>query len=80
MAEKNIDEKEKKEMEFPTIKEIIKGLAQDLLVAENPENKLTNDDLREAIANLIANQMIIFNLLNSELGVESLPIPKGLYS
>lgn len=67
------------EPELPNIRDMIKALAFDLITLENPEIELSLNDLREEIANIVVNQMMILNFLSINSNIKN-DIPKGLYS
>lgn len=70
---------EEEELKTISVRDMIRALAEDLITLENNSLELSIDDLREEIANIVANQITILNIIfgNSKI-IED--VPKELYS
>ncbi len=56
--------------ENPTIEEIMKGIHKDLVTLETKRDSLSMDDLIECLANISANQMMIFAIFKHNLNID----------
>jgi len=70
------------EPEMPTIDEVIEGVIQDLAIIEDETKDLNLEDLRECMANTIANQLILLSILKANLNIEGNQkiSPDGMYA